>query len=284
MAYELEELWSKLTFTEEEGEDIELGCESTRAAREIGKNCLVMKILTQRFIVLDALRKHLKMLWKPNKGLWISEIEGEMFLVEFGDCRDKKRILEMCPWSYEKQLVLLQEFEGERVPKEITMKWTPFWVQIYNLPLMSTTQESDLVIGGKIGRVLDVDVPEKGVQWGKYLRVRVSVDVKKKLVRGKKVTIEGGEAKWVFFKYERLPNFCYQCGRLDHGVKECKEGAGSENIASDEGMQYGAWLRGEPGRRGGWEQGRMGDENDGEGRQYKGVTMRKKHVDDTFRR
>ncbi|XP_030964072.1 uncharacterized protein LOC115985247 [Quercus lobata] len=128
------------------------------------------------------------------------------------------------------------------------------------------TRESGLEIGGKIGRVLDVDVPEKGVQWGKYLRVRVSVDAMKKLVRGKKVTIKGGEAKWVFFKYERLPNFCYQCGRLDHGVKECKEKASTENRAGDEGMQYGAWLRGEPGRRGGWEQGRMGDENDGEGR------------------
>ena len=46
MADELEELWSKLTFTEEEGEDIELGSESTKAAKEIGKNCLVMKILT----------------------------------------------------------------------------------------------------------------------------------------------------------------------------------------------------------------------------------------------
>ena len=28
----------------------------------------------------------------------------------------------------------------------------------------------------------------------------------------------------------------------------------------------------------------MGDENDGEGRQYKGAAMRKKHVDDTLRR
>ena len=46
MADKLEALWSKLTFTKEEGEGIELGCESTKVAREIGKNCLVMKILT----------------------------------------------------------------------------------------------------------------------------------------------------------------------------------------------------------------------------------------------
>lgn len=69
MPDELEALWSKLTFIEEEGEGIKLGSDSTKAARGIGKNCLVMKILTQRTISLEALQKHLKMLWKPNKGL-----------------------------------------------------------------------------------------------------------------------------------------------------------------------------------------------------------------------
>ena len=63
------------------------------------------------------------------------------------------------------------------------MKWTPFWVQIYNVPLMSMTREFGLEIGGKIGRVLNVDVPKQGVQWGKYLQVRVCVDAIKKLVR-----------------------------------------------------------------------------------------------------
>ena len=38
----------------------------------------------------------------------------------------KKRIMEMCPWSYKNQLILLQDFEGELVPKEIVLKWTPF--------------------------------------------------------------------------------------------------------------------------------------------------------------
>nr|POF15956.1 hypothetical protein CFP56_42778 [Quercus suber] len=111
MAEELEALWSKLTFTEEEGEDIALGSNSTKATREIGKNCVVMKILTKRIIFLEVLRKNMKMLWKPNKGLQISEIEDDMFLVEFGDGRDKKRIMEMSPWSFEKQLILMQDFE-----------------------------------------------------------------------------------------------------------------------------------------------------------------------------
>ena len=163
MAEELEELWKKLTFTEEEDEGINLNGESTKIAREIGKNCLVMKILTQRSINLEALRKTMRMLWRPNRAVQISEIDEELFLVEFGDTKDKKKVLEMCPWSFEKNLVLLQEFERELVPKEINLKWSPFWVQIHNLPLKSMTKETGWEIGSKVGRVIDVDVPEKGV-------------------------------------------------------------------------------------------------------------------------
>ena len=68
---------------------------------------------------------------------------------------------------------------------------------------------------------MDIDVPESGVQWGKCLRVRVRIDATKRLVRGKKITIEGGKSKWVSFKFERLPNFYYRCSLLNHTLKDC---------------------------------------------------------------
>lgn len=57
MAEELATLWEKLEFTEEEDESITLGSNSTKAAKERGKNFLVMKILSRRSIMLDKLRK-----------------------------------------------------------------------------------------------------------------------------------------------------------------------------------------------------------------------------------
>ena len=84
------------------------------------------------------------------------------------------------------------------------------------------------MIGTKLGEVMDVDVLESGVNWGKFLQVRVQIDITKKLVRGKRNVIEGGEQRWITFKYERLPNFCYRYGLLSHKVKECKEGNGSD--------------------------------------------------------
>ncbi|KAK7844003.1 uncharacterized protein CFP56_011704 [Quercus suber] len=251
-------MWSKLSFTEAEDEDIALGSNCTKAARAIGRNCVVMKVHTTRSVSLDALRKNMRMLWKTNKGVQISEIEDDLFLVEFGDGKDKQKILDMCPWSFEKQLVLMQEFEGEQIPKDIVMKWAPFWIQIFNLPLKSRTKEAGWTIGSKIGEVLEVDVPDSGVQWSKFLRVRVRMDVTKKLIRGKKINIEGGESKWVFFKIERLPNFCYGCGLLNHAIKDCPEGWAEKSKLEESNMQYGAWLRGDPWRKNGWDLAQSG--------------------------
>ena len=105
MAEELEVLWRKLSFTEEEGEGVELGSNNTKAAKEVGKNCVIMKIMSPRSIRLDTLRKNLWMLWKTNKWVNISELEADLFLVEFGDGKDKKKILDMCPWRCISQVV-----------------------------------------------------------------------------------------------------------------------------------------------------------------------------------
>ena len=63
MAKELEALWSKLSFKEEEDEGIKLDMNNTKAAKEVGKNCVVMKIMAHKSISLDALRKNMRMLW-----------------------------------------------------------------------------------------------------------------------------------------------------------------------------------------------------------------------------
>ena len=250
MEDELEKLGKKLSFTEEEDESISLGSGTMEAAKMVGKKSLLMKVLSHKYMNVEALRKNMRMLWKQNKGVQINEIGEELFLAEFGDGRDKKRIMDMSPWTYEKQLILLKEFEGEQAPKDIQLWQSPFWVQIHNLPLHSRTREIGWEIGSKLGEVVEVDVAESGVHWGKYLRVRVQLDVMKKLIWGKKITIKGGEQRWIMFKYEHLPNFCYRCEMLSRGLRDCSEG--KEEVLSElPTLQYGAWLRGKVSRRGG---------------------------------
>ncbi|KAK7838732.1 hypothetical protein CFP56_019309 [Quercus suber] len=47
------------------------------------------------------------------------------------------------------------------------------------------------------------------------------MDITKPLCRGHRITMASGKEGWVSFKYERLPNLCYWCGRLTHSDREC---------------------------------------------------------------
>lgn len=47
------------------------------------------------------------------------------------------------------------------------------------------------------------------------------------------------DERWIPITYEKLPDFCYSCGRLGHVVKDCDEHLGTENSQ----LQYGSWLR-----------------------------------------
>ena len=74
----------------------------------------------------------------------------------------------------------------------------------------------DTCIANEIGNPLMVDAPKSGLAWGPFLRIRVDIDITKPLMRRKMIHIENVEEGWVFFKYERLPIFCYHCGILGH--------------------------------------------------------------------
>lgn len=73
----------------------------------------------------------------------------------------------------------------------------------------------------KIGDVVKVDLDKGELAWGEFLQVRVTLDVRKPLLRGTKFFMGDGESCWVRFSYERLPNFCYFYGYLGHGDKDC---------------------------------------------------------------
>ena len=86
---------------------------------------------------------------------------------------------------------------------------------------------------------------------GKFIRVRVLVDITLPLCRGRVITLENGEKSWVRFQYERLPNMCYWCGRLNHDDKECELWIQSRGSLTTDQQQFGSYLRATPFQTGG---------------------------------
>ena len=88
-----------------------------------------------------------------------------------------------------------------------------------------------------------VETPKSGLTRGPFLHIRVDINITKPLMRGKMTHIEDVYKGWVFFKYERLPIFCYHCGILVHHDCECQKFKKGCLSSEEDDFQYGPWLR-----------------------------------------
>ena len=56
-------------------------------------------------------------------------------MFHFEDAMEKDRVFLRQPWSFNKSLLILQEFDCKAYSEEVNMDWCPFWVKIYGLQL-----------------------------------------------------------------------------------------------------------------------------------------------------
>ncbi|KAM1165223.1 hypothetical protein PS2_024429 [Malus domestica] len=88
------------------------------------------------------------------------------------------------------------------------------------------------------GHVLELEDPAKARG---FLRVKVLVNTTTPLVTGCWLRRDSKRDTWVEFRYERLQDFCYKCGRVDHLNTECHFDL---NPGGEAG--YGDWLKAPP--------------------------------------
>ncbi|KAL3510125.1 hypothetical protein ACH5RR_029526 [Cinchona calisaya] len=66
--------------------------------------------------------------------------------------------------------------------------------------------------------VHDIVIPEFGGKKGRHMKVLVSIDLHKPILRRLMMTFQG-KARWISFRYENLPTFYFYCGLIGHNEK-----------------------------------------------------------------
>ncbi|KAL5747854.1 hypothetical protein ACOSP7_024870 [Xanthoceras sorbifolium] len=121
--------------------------------------------------------------------------------------------------------------------------YVEFWAQNFDVPLMCRTRDIGLFLGKQIGIVYDIDVGASGDCMGKYIRVRVGVDIDKPLKRCLRVHMGDSNGVVVMLlRYERLPEYCFGCGFVNHSIRECLKESSPPVIEGKEQIRFGAWF------------------------------------------
>jgi hypothetical protein len=258
---DLAELWGKFTLTEVEQDGLEAVEEEVDGISNQGSHCLVGKLISERLIGKDAIRKNMVRNWRLTGSVVFKVLGENLFLLEFELEWDKIRVMEGRPWFFEQQLFSVVDYDGTTPPCKMIFQSAPFWIRMLHLPLSCMGKEMGKKLGETVGTVEEVETNEDGIGWGAYLRVKAHVNFSKPLPRGRILKLKN-KSLWIEFQYEKIPRFCFKCGVIRHGAGGCvnevlrwKNGRGNEN-------EYGPWLRAGYQRRQLQTKGRYGEEED----------------------
>lgn len=220
--------------------------------------CLVGKVLLNREVKIVQLKATLQQVWKTIREVQIEEMGDNIFILKFGIDADKRNILAGLgaarAWHFNRALIVLVEPSGIGEVTKQAGTHASFWVQIHNVPIMCMNDKTIKEIGEEIEKVEEVGTNVVGECFGKFLRLRIQIDVTKPLIKvlelkdedvreeenveaedtenenveGEDIETqnrnkENAKKKVIFMSvlYERLPDFCFVCGCIGHQYREC---------------------------------------------------------------
>ncbi|XP_073067166.1 uncharacterized protein [Primulina eburnea] len=203
------------------------------------ESCLIGKVFTAKAVNRETFRTQMPRIIQAKKGINIEMVGDNLFSLDFNSKVDKKRALLDGPWNFFKDLVIFVEPQGLQNPADMVFEEVPLWVQLHNLPFAFMQADILRIVGEKIGKVIDVEAENSGLCVGKFARIRILKNISEPLLKGLYVTIPSSmEEACIVLIYEKLPNFCFGCGKLGHIMRDCEDGSKDKNA-----LPFGNWMR-----------------------------------------
>ncbi|KAK4424535.1 hypothetical protein Salat_1646900 [Sesamum alatum] len=128
---------SMLSLTVEEGEGVSIPQSEWEKGSGGFRLMLVGRLLSPQSVRFDALRDSLTNMFQTVRGIVVRKILESRFYLIFNHFEDLRRVLDLRPWIFDRNLVVIHPLSPTANPLEVDLDWCPFFVHVHDLPLLN---------------------------------------------------------------------------------------------------------------------------------------------------
>lgn len=92
------------------------------------KLCLVGRFLSEGVMDFQAMQQTLAALWRPGRGVYIKELDVNLFMFQFYHEIDINRVIEGSPWTFNRNVLIISRMEERINPRCIPLNSIDLWV------------------------------------------------------------------------------------------------------------------------------------------------------------
>jgi hypothetical protein len=178
---------------------------------------LAGRVHSLRSISKATVRETLQGAWQFLKSLSMEVLGDSTYIFTFEDEQDMQRIQDLSPWNIRGHPLILKHWDLSMSLSELDFSEGVYWIQVHDLPPALMTKQNAVIIGNYLGQFIctESDGPFAN-QRKNFLRIKVLLPLRNPLITGFNQERLNRPPCWVHLKYERLSDFCFNCGRLGH--------------------------------------------------------------------
>lgn len=116
------------------------------------KLCVIARFLSEGHVYFPAMQQTMAALWKPGMDVYMKELEIDLFLFQFYHEVDVKRVIEGCPWSFNRRALIMSRLKEGEIPQSVGLNTMNLWVQVYDLKIGFMTERILIEVGNYVGK------------------------------------------------------------------------------------------------------------------------------------